>query len=110
MAPLTTPKLIQATFNATYVVGTPVVVFNQTTGEYLTTELNGDYIRISSSKKVVVAADRFASGWAAGQVIIFQVSGKYYGTGSVTLTAGTGIDKVATAIAAGSGTMSALNI
>lgn len=87
MSPTINPsKPLMVTFNSS-VENARVTVFNRNTGEYKHTDDKGAELRINNLSKLVFDADWLDNGWTVGDVIEFVLSGKYYGSGTITLTA-----------------------
>ena len=71
----------------TTVTNSRVVIYNRTTGEYKFTDNAGNSLKCNSGKKILFDCAWFASGWSVGDVIECKISGKNYGSTTITLTA-----------------------
>ena len=77
------------------IANTRVSFLNRTTGEIKSVDDKGVAIRISGTSKVMFDCKYFSS-YSTGDVVECKVSGKSYGSGTITLTADTADVQTAT--------------
>ena len=81
MVARTTPRPINVNLdNATE--GQLLRVFNETTNELLPVP-----VAVNEDGNAIVDAGNFPSGWSTGDVIKIETNGRYFGGGTITLTA-----------------------